>query len=291
MSTKKKVKPNPEPPPEVRVPKGNTLQLIEISKLEVDRSYQREILTILDKIMGILLIANAFGYPIVAKRPNGRYFVIDGQQRIEKARRDGFTHVWVDVIEVPDYGETEAQLFVVLNCNRKNLRALEEFHGRVKAGEERAIALKAVAAGYGFIIPRTDKVNRGMCLTKRSYLIRAIGTLQWGASLRVGHMAHVIFVLDTLSQLWRNNPDRTKSIILEGLFGLWLNSGGTVQVKQAVKTLSATTPTDLMDNIGRCTTSRRTSAAAEFAAWYEGKKTAESEKKRKEEEGKAKCGR
>lgn len=110
---------------------------LPIDDLRVDHAYQRGVLS----DATVLNIArsfswDAFGIVTVAERDNGSFWILDGQQRVEAARRRG------DVKRIPcavfkSTGRTwEARIFRMLNLNRAPVRALEKFRSAVIAGIE-----------------------------------------------------------------------------------------------------------------------------------------------------------
>lgn len=85
-----------------------------------------------------------FGAATVADTPDG-YRVIDGQHRIEAARRLEIAEVPCLLVEALDLA-AQAQLFVDANRHRVGLTALAMHHAMVAAGDTVAVAIQHICA-------------------------------------------------------------------------------------------------------------------------------------------------
>lgn len=89
-----------------------------------------------------------YGRPIVIKRANGKYVVLDGANRIELAARAGKTEVPVLLYEGLTFNE-EIELFRRFNRDRSNVNAAEIFHTDCLAGDLIANALDEMLVRNG----------------------------------------------------------------------------------------------------------------------------------------------
>lgn len=125
--------------------------------LTVDRRYQREIgeggRTHINRITQAFNW-NCYQPIIVTESQEGRYAVIDGQHRLEAARK----HPLIDslpcyVIDAPEVA-SQAAIFVAVNSVRKGLTSAEKFWASHAAGEPAATALAEICSKAGVKILR-----------------------------------------------------------------------------------------------------------------------------------------
>lgn len=109
---------------------------LQVDTILVDHTYQRGQVA-REKIMSIAKSFNwtAFGELVIAERPNGDKFVIDGQQRLAAAKLRGERFVPCMVFRSSDIKE-EAQSFISSNINRTNVPSLYKFKAGVIAGNQ-----------------------------------------------------------------------------------------------------------------------------------------------------------
>lgn len=125
---------------------------LDLALLTVDRTYQRDI-----NIKGaahVTRILQAFNWNcyqpiVVSERDDGTYAVIDGQHRLEAAKR----HPLIDslpcyIIDAPDVAK-QAAIFVAVNSRRIALTSLQQFHAAVAARQPEAMAAAGLCADAG----------------------------------------------------------------------------------------------------------------------------------------------
>jgi len=136
---------------------------VPIDLIKIDHSYQRR--PVSDKI--ILAIARnlswpAFGVVVLARRKSGDLYCYDGQQRLEALRRRG------DIKEVPaiifdSMGvEYEARDFLRLNCNRKNVTAVDKFRAAVLARLPLELSISAFLSLNDMIVSSNGRTDHGL---------------------------------------------------------------------------------------------------------------------------------
>lgn len=132
------------------------LQFCMPAQLQVDPAYQRSLAAEASQKL-IRKIAQHWDWGlclplVVARRETGDLFVIDGQHRLEAARRRS------DISQLPcvigDFRavEDEAAAFVHLNQNRRALSKLDVFKAAVASGDEEACAVAAAIEAAGLTL-------------------------------------------------------------------------------------------------------------------------------------------
>lgn len=135
------------------------LDWIDKNLIDVDPTYQRgldenRVLKILDWFTW-----KSFGALTLAKAENGRYHAIDGQHRLEAAKRHPNVTLLPCTIIEADGTVGEAETFVTVNANRKNVSPLEMFWAEIAAGDEDALNVRQVCERAGVRILRYPGSN------------------------------------------------------------------------------------------------------------------------------------
>jgi hypothetical protein len=160
VSVTKKVKGADVRPPVVSTPvemknvtneNGSNVEIIDLSLVNVDRTYQRTEKPYVHKIAKEgTFDQNAVGYPVVNRRPDKSLFVIDGQQRIKALKLRKVTH-WPCRVTNLATVEEEAELFGRLNGSEKTSSQVsqrDKFKALLAAKNAHALAcVEAVKAG------------------------------------------------------------------------------------------------------------------------------------------------
>jgi hypothetical protein len=138
-----------------------SLEFRRVDELAVDPAYQRSILAGPSQTL-IRKIAQFWDWGLcqpltVAKRDDGRLYVVDGQHRLEAARLRG------DIFDLPcvvtSYSNAgdEAAAFVALNQQRRPLSGLDLFKAALAAEDESAKAVMAALTDAGLgLAPHTN---------------------------------------------------------------------------------------------------------------------------------------
>lgn len=125
---------------------------LDLALLTIDRTYQRDINQKGAAHVSRILQAfnwNCYQPIVVSERDDGTYAVIDGQHRLEAAKR----HPLIDslpcyIIEAPDAAK-QAAIFVAVNSRRIALNSLQQFHAAVAAGDAGALIADALCRDAG----------------------------------------------------------------------------------------------------------------------------------------------
>lgn len=119
----------------------STAQLVRDDNFDYAGEYQRKIKAAwVQKQLVKGFDFRLFGRPIVIKRANGSFIVVDGAHRIALAEKSGVKHVPVIIHEGLTFSE-EIQLFRRFNRDRSNVSSSEIFHSDCLEGDEVTIAL------------------------------------------------------------------------------------------------------------------------------------------------------
>lgn len=170
----------------------------------------------------------------VALREDNNYYVVDGQHRLEAARRRGMKTIPV-ILHLDMQEPGEAQLFVDLQDRRLALTQVARFHASVKAGDPACLRLVESLAYAGFeIAPYTGAAdNKFPCPSALLRVQRLFGKHTLQQSLRVVRVA------------WAGKKDSLKAMIVQGI-ALYLREHGEVDVDKLAQRLGVLRPGDVI---------------------------------------------
>lgn len=130
------------------------LDWLDKGLIDIDASYQRG----LDegRVQKIVdwFAWDSFGAIVVAPAADGRYHAIDGQHRLEAAKRHPMVSVVPAVIITATGTAAEAETFVNVNGARKNVSQLEMYWAQLAAGDPEAETVKQVCDRAGIKLLR-----------------------------------------------------------------------------------------------------------------------------------------
>jgi hypothetical protein len=158
------------------------LAWLPVAKLTVDPRYQRSIETphgqrIIERI-AVNFKWLAFQAILAAKSETG-WTILDGQHRVEAARRRGIDKVPA-VVVAADNIAAQAEAFVRANSDRVNISTYALHFARLTAGDEAAVALDELCRAGGIAIARSSaagilKAGETQALISLSALLRRHG--------------------------------------------------------------------------------------------------------------------
>lgn len=134
------------------------LEWLPVERLVVDHTYQRTVESARSQLL-IAKIARDFRWSlfqaaVVTAVGGGKYAVIDGQHRIEAAKRRAVDKVPAVVIEAASAAEA-ARAFVAANRDRVNINPLQIHHALLAAGDAGARRIKRVCDKAGVELLKT----------------------------------------------------------------------------------------------------------------------------------------
>lgn len=221
-----------------------TTQTLAIDQLNVDSSYQRKSLTS-PKKMARNWDPRAAGQIVVGRRPDGSYWIIDGQQRRTAMRILQIT-TW-DCLVIPTNGpEDEAKIFALLNGGRTNLTGRDLFKSRLVSGDLTAHAIVEICQKAGFTVSTAHN--------QTATNIAALNTL-YSVGLQERGLEIIERSLRLISRCWPNDPLTTQALFLRGMFTFIGQHGDKVEDERAFRMFRNHTATritqDARKSIGR----------------------------------------
>lgn len=133
-----------------------TDQEIHKNELKIDYTYQRD--TISQARIGGFCADwdwTKFGRIIVSARPNGEYYVVDGQHRVLAARNRSDIQMLPCVVHRFGSVEEEALAFKDLNVNRGPVSSYHQFKALLVGKHPKAVAVHNLLASFGYSVAQT----------------------------------------------------------------------------------------------------------------------------------------
>jgi hypothetical protein len=158
------------------------LDWIDKNLIDIDQAYQRG----LDEARVQRIVDwfewRSFGALVVAKAESGRYRCIDGQHRLEAAKRHPKVGV-VPAVIIAEVGTgPEAETFVTLNRDRKNVTPLDLYWAQLAANDPEAVTAQQVCQRAGVVVQRyagaTPKPGETVAISVIRNLIDRKGALR-----------------------------------------------------------------------------------------------------------------
>ncbi len=158
---------------------GN-LEWIDKNQIFIDHRYQRDIVP--SKVIELASSWSWIGCGVITiALRDGKYYVIDGQHRLEAAKkRESVKLLPCIVFKTPDT-KTEAIGFLNSNGNRKPMTSYAKYRAELEAGDETAIFVNELLKKYSLTVAETDGTTS----------IRAIGRIKDLARLNKDKLSEV----------------------------------------------------------------------------------------------------
>jgi hypothetical protein len=210
-------------------------EAVELSGLDIDDSYQRDLVDSRVERMVTYWDANAAGSLILSARDRGKTMVIDGWHRVNAGKLKGITHLPAIVM----FGLTvaqEAALFHAYNNDRYAVSPIDLFHARVTAQDPDAIAILRICHEQEVDISNVGRSD--------SDVIRRSGG--WGnvSAVRALEDAHgwggLEPTLYVLKSGYPNSSGAFKAQPILAVASLYKNFGAVLDTERLIKTLQAT---------------------------------------------------
>lgn len=224
--------------PQVGVPPS--LEQVPVDRLHVDDTYQRATDSPASRAIIVWMIKQwdwSLCQPlVVARRPDGTLWILDGQHRHAGAVERGDIAFLPCVILSSLDREGEARTFVKLNTERQKLNQAEIFHGMLAAGDADAKEVQVLLDKAGWRVVRssgTDNWKPGD-LQCAPMLVKA---------LKAKGADPVQFALNTLRAAYADVAVRQSATLLKALFDVFEMLGDAgISVAVLVKAISAIAP-------------------------------------------------
>lgn len=177
---------------------------------------------------------DALGVITVSARPDGRYVVLDGQNRAELARRAIGADQSVPCrvlrnLSIPQ----EASLFDALNDGRR-VKSVHRFLARVTAEEPAALAITMVVERAGWRIK--DQTGERNITATTSLEAVYNGDRNKGDGHNIEALAKT---LRTVTEAWGYKPEAVAGDLLKGLGLVFLRYGTDIDTASLVKRLAS----------------------------------------------------
>lgn len=211
------------------------LTWVDVSLIDVDHNYQRDADG--KRVERILRLFrwDHFGAVVLAKKPDGRYAVTDGQHRCKAAQ------LHPHITEVPalvtslEGAVQEANNFLIINRERKAVTPVETFWAGIAAGDAEARHIRevlqqadcdVVAANGEYRPGQTNAVSAiGRCLA------------------RYGDAA-TVQALKAVRQAWPKDAKALRGTLITALARLYRNNA-EIETPRLVRVMTAKTPAEL----------------------------------------------
>lgn len=195
-----------------------SLEQIPVGRLSVDPSYQRATDSEASRRIIVGMVKRwdwSLCQPlVVARRPEGDLFILDGQHRHAGALERGDIH-FLPCVVLSSLGlEEEARTFVELNTRRQKLTQAEVFHGMLAAGDPEAKAVADIISQTGWHVRKGSNTA-----------VYKPGDLECAPALvkiykRKGD-APVRFALSSLRAAYPETPVRQSATLLKALIDVF----------------------------------------------------------------------
>lgn len=136
----------------IGVPPDSTF--VNVNRIDVDRKYQRALREVLVNRILKKFQWSRFGAVVLAKKKGGRFMVVEGQHRVEAARRDPDINAVPAVVFEFETLEEEAKSFVGINRDRQAVSSVDRYWAALTAGDPVALHISDIVTKAGCEIVR-----------------------------------------------------------------------------------------------------------------------------------------
>lgn len=131
------------------------LDWVDKDLIDVDEAYQRPLDEARVQRMVEWFDWRSFGALVLTKAADGRYHTPDGQHRLEAAKRHPKVSVVPAVIVEAETTAEEAEVFVGINRDRKNVTPMQLYWAELAAEDPEALTVSQVCERAGITIVRS----------------------------------------------------------------------------------------------------------------------------------------
>jgi hypothetical protein len=159
---------------------------IDKADLLIDHNYQRDEVN----ISKVRSIASAWSWAgcgaiSVALRPDGRFFVFDGQHRVLAAKQRGDIKAMPCMVYECDSVAKEAAGFLVTNSERKPVTAIDKFRSLIFTDDEAATVVRDIFEDLGLEISKTATRPGQIKCVARCMTLASIGRDAFEKAIRL----------------------------------------------------------------------------------------------------------
>lgn len=212
---------------------SSTFTMINVSLLNIDPEAQRKLAPGWVKAHIPIFDVDQLGYVVVNKRANGKFYVVDGQHRVELIRAVGWgdQKIHAELFEGLTQ-EEEARLFGARN-DRRAVRKFDKFRISVTAGDPNATAIERIVREAGLKI--SDQSTDGqVCAVDALERIYAGGGI---ASAKEGPKA-LARTLRTISAAWGKQAASFNGAVMLAIGLVFIRYNGQVDEMDLAKKLA-----------------------------------------------------
>lgn len=180
---------------------------LSVASLNICDAYQRTVVRSQVNSIARNLDQDAFGSLTIGERRDGSYWIVDGQQRCEAAKKLGIQTVPCDVFQ-SEGPRHEARVFRIKNKHRTNISSVTLFKSQMSEGDEQTLAIVEVVRRSGL------KIGLDCHSVKWPY-IRAVRALE--RSYRRCGGDGLAAVLSMICDTWPGEDGALQGDMIEGL--------------------------------------------------------------------------
>ncbi|MBJ6722409.1 ParB N-terminal domain-containing protein [Bacillus sp. PR5] len=192
------------------------LDYVPVAQIYTDHNYQRE----LDERRVQKLVRafawTKFGAISLIESGLEKFAVVDGQHRLEAARRLGFERVPSSITNAGQF-KTEAEIFLALNRDRKNVTPIERYWAGLAAEDPETVRAKKVLDACGCEVSPTMGVKKPNYTAAITALMRSISYYGEKATREA---------IEIIRESWPEDANALRGVIIMGLAAVINNNAG-----------------------------------------------------------------
>lgn len=188
--TKKRTSYAPLPPQNILQAGSNVM--LNVDDLNIDHTYQRPLHPNHVQKMATEFDLKRLFRIAVNQRPNGKYYILDGQQRVSAIKLMGGDYVVDCVLYQLASVQEEAELYYQLNWDRKNPNAADRWKARLAQGDPGVVRIQRELDSVDIKLYNSTNMPRS---------IKAISTLMHWIDIDVEIVSTVVMILGKLDYM------------------------------------------------------------------------------------------
>lgn len=215
----------------------SNIHYLKISDMEINPRTQRALRLAHAEELANEFDWSKFGTPMLSFR-DGRYFLLDGQHRVEGARIKGFGEKRVRCEVFSDLSEAdEAALFRGRN-NTKAVGTIDNFKIGVVARDPECVEIDMVTRSVGYVVSSTSATPGTLQAVAALRKANSRGTLERTLTVlrdSLGDAGMAGVLIDGLSLVIEKHPEVTNETLTKAISGVRGGMRGVVALGQEVK--------------------------------------------------------